>query len=96
MTEHLTNARQSVQQAADSTRANVREQLLHVEEGLMELESGDKTSETVSDPDRLETVESKLAGLIDTAENPDARGLLQDARDELDLHRRARGLQSEE
>jgi predicted FMN-binding regulatory protein PaiB len=97
MTEHLQQARQSVQQAADATRANVREQLRHVDEALIELESGDKTQpQTPADPDTLETIEAKIVGLIEEVEDPEAHTQLRTARDEIDLHRRARGLSSEE
>lgn len=97
MTEHIQQARQSVQAAADTARANIREQLLHVDEGLMELESGDKSQpQTPADPDTLETVESKLVGLIDEVDDPKAHSELREARDEIDLHRQARGLSSEE
>lgn len=96
MTDHIQQARQSIQQAADAARANVREQLLHVDEGLMEIESGDKTDQTVSDPETLETIEEKLVGLVDQVDNSEAQHHLRDARDCLDLHRRAHGLDSEE
>ena len=96
MTDHIQQARQSVQQAADEAEANAREQLLHVDEGLQELESGGKTDQTVADPDTLETVESKLVGLVDQVDDPEAGEHLQAARDELDLHRRAHGIESEE
>jgi len=96
MTDHIRQARQSVRVAADEAEANVREQLLHVAEGLDELESGEKTDRTVTDPNTLEPIEAKLVGLVDEVDDPEAAEQLRAARDELDLHRRARGLTSEE
>lgn len=96
MTDHIRQARHSVQQAADEVEANAREQLLHIDEGLGELESGQKTNRTVAAPDALETIETKLAGLVDQIDDPEAGEHLRAARDELDLHRRAHGIESEE
>ena len=62
----------------------------------MELESGDKTAETPADPDTLETIESKLVGLIDQVDDPEADDQLQNARDEIDLHRQAYGINTGE
>jgi len=52
MTGHIRQARHSVQQAVDEAGANAREQLLHIDEGLAELESGEKTDRTVAAPQR--------------------------------------------
>lgn len=96
MADHLQQARHSVQAAADAARANIREQLLHVDEGLMEQESGDKTQErTPAEPDALKEIETKLVGLSDQVDDPEARARLQEARTSLDRYRQARGAADE-
>ncbi|XVH30390.1 DUF7553 family protein [Haloferacaceae archaeon DSL9] len=93
MAQHIESAREAIQRAGDSAEANVREQLLHVDEGLMELTEGDKTpSEAPPGGNNLEEIEAKLVGLADETEDAAARERLEAARDHLDAHRREHGL----
>lgn len=89
MIDQLTVARQSIQQASETTdESNVREQLNSLDEGLMELTEEEKTQD--SDPaietDRLEQMEEKLAGLLDTTDGATTTQI-EEARDAIDIFR---------
>lgn len=97
MAQHLRKAREAVQSAAEEAEANVREQLLHVDEGLMEIVEGDKVEgDAPPKRDRLEEIEEKVVGLADETESEETRRRLEEVRDHLDSYRRARGIPEEE
>lgn len=89
MTDQLSAARNSIQQASETTdNANVREQLDSLDEGLMELTEEQKTQD--SDPtvevDRLTPIEEKLVGLFEKTSGA-TETHISEARDAIDHFR---------
>lgn len=97
VTDHIRSARGAIQKASEAARANIREQLLQVDQGLRELEAGDSTQSDVSPKrERLEQIEEKLVGMADRADDTTVERHLEVARDHLDQYRQARGIPEEE
>lgn len=68
MTDKIARAREEMERAGDEAESNVREPLMSLSEGLMEIAGGDKTQDTRPHDDRLREVEHQLSDLADEAE----------------------------
>lgn len=68
MTDEIARAREEIERAGDEAESNVREPLMSLSEGLMEITGGDKTQDTQPHDDRLREVEHQLGELEDEAE----------------------------
>lgn len=89
MIDQLSVARQSIQQASETTdKSDVREQLNSLDEGLMELTEEEKTQDTdpAIETERLEQMEAKLAGLLDATDGATTTQI-EEARDAIDIFR---------
>lgn len=63
MASHVEAARELLDRASDTAGADVRENVLHVDQGLQEVVGGDLTEDASPKPDRLDELAEKLAGL---------------------------------
>jgi hypothetical protein len=96
MADRLASAREAVRRASDvSDDSTVREQLRSIDQGLREMtEASETTTDDVSTEgdvphgEELRTVEEKIVGLADRADD-EARAHLEDARDAIDDYRRS-------
>ncbi|RDI69680.1 DUF7553 family protein [Halopelagius longus] len=68
MTDEIARAREEMERAGDEAESNVREPLMSLSEGLMEVVGGDKTQDTRPHDDRLREVEHRLDELEEEAE----------------------------
>ncbi|WP_254546559.1 DUF7553 family protein [Halomarina pelagica] len=75
MSDRPTRIREELQRASDAADEDreIREQLRSIDEGLMELVDGDKTTDEPPHPDRLAELEEKLAGLSERADGETSR-----------------------
>ncbi|WP_101295457.1 DUF7553 family protein [Halegenticoccus soli] len=63
MSDHLTNAREELQRAADLQDGETQEQIRSIDEGLLEMTETEKTEGETPRADRLEEVVEKVSAL---------------------------------